>query len=216
MSRPPRALRCQFVLMLALVFGAASGSVRADDPLGLPELKFPDDNSPTAEKIALGKQLFFDTRLSSDGRVSCATCHDPKRGFGGADPFSDGVNAVKVGRHTPILINVALQKTQFWDGRAKTLEKQVLWPLQAPGARRVLRCGRHSGRRRVNRGRLRVNRVRLIRRRIIRLIAGRVRHACRAGVAGIAAVPSASGREEQQRSGHWQTQFGQFGGVRQS
>ncbi len=132
MSCPPLAL-CQFVLILALVFGAASGTVRADDPLGLPEVKFPEDNSPTAEKIALGKQLFFDTRLSSDGRVSCATCHDPKRGFGGADPFSDGVNAVKVGRHTPILINVALQKTQFWDGRAKSLEKHVLWPLQAPG-----------------------------------------------------------------------------------
>ncbi len=126
-----------FVLTSALSLAAAinglSNVLRADEPLGLPELTFPQDNPPSPEKIALGKQLFFDTRLSSDGRVSCATCHDPQRGFGGAEPFSEGVDGQRVGRHTPVLINVAHQPTQFWDGRAKTLEQHVLWPLQAPG-----------------------------------------------------------------------------------
>jgi len=120
-------------LLLAFVLSGLINAAFADDPLGLPEVTHPQDNAPTPEKIALGKQLFFDTRLSSDGRVSCATCHDPRRGFGGAEPFSEGVDEQRVGRHTPILVNVALQKTQMWDGRAKTLEKQVLWPLQAPG-----------------------------------------------------------------------------------
>lgn len=133
MSRSPTVVHCSIAITVALALATVSFPVRADDPLGLPELKHPPDNSPTAEKIALGKQLFFDTRLSSDGRVSCATCHDPKRGFGGADAFSDGVDGQKAGRHTPILINVAFQKMQFWDGRAKSLEQQILWPLQAPG-----------------------------------------------------------------------------------
>ena len=131
----PRSIT--FILLIALTLAAVivglSNAVRADEPLGLPELTFPQDNPPSPEKIALGKQLFFDPRLSSDGRVSCATCHDPQRGFGGTEPFSEGVNEQRVGRHTPTLINVAHQRTQFWDGRAKTLEEHVLWPLQAPG-----------------------------------------------------------------------------------
>jgi cytochrome c peroxidase len=121
------------IVMVYFVAGSLVESLRADEPLGLPEVSHPENNPATPEKIALGKQLFFDVRLSSDGRVSCATCHDPRKGFSGAEPFSEGVDEQPVSRHTPSLINVALQKSQMWDGRAKTLEEQALWPLQAPG-----------------------------------------------------------------------------------
>lgn len=104
----------------------------AAEPAGLPALKHPQDNPSTPEKIALGKQLYFDGRLSADGKVSCATCHDPAKGFSNGEQFATGVEGKKGGRNSPTVINTAYQTFQFWDGRAGTLEQQALGPIQNP------------------------------------------------------------------------------------
>ena len=98
--------------------------------LGLPDVPVPEDNPLTQEKVALGKRLFFDKRLSEDGSTSCATCHRPERGFSDGLSVSQGVHGRKGRRNTPTLVNVAFQPYQFWDGRASSLEDQALAPLQ--------------------------------------------------------------------------------------
>lgn len=100
--------------------------------LGLPPIPFPDDNPYTPQRAALGKLLFFDGRLSSNGKVSCAFCHDPAHAFSGTSAFSPGVTGRLTGRHTPTLINRAYGKSQFWDGRAPTIEAQVIIPVTHP------------------------------------------------------------------------------------
>lgn len=92
----------------------------------------PVDNPQTPEKIALGRQLFFEGRLSSDGTISCASCHEPDRAWADTTPVSAGV-AHKLGsRNTPSVINEAYSVPQFWDGRALHLEKQAVGPVQNP------------------------------------------------------------------------------------
>lgn len=78
----------------------------------------------------LGQHLFFDARLSKTGAMSCATCHDPARGFGDGDPFATGVLPLE--RHTMTLWNVGHQRWYFWDGRADSLWAQALVPLESP------------------------------------------------------------------------------------
>jgi cytochrome c peroxidase len=104
----------------------------AAEPAGLPPVPHPKDNPPTPEKIALGKQLYFDPRLSADDTISCASCHDPKKGWSNAEQFATGVGGKKGGRNAPSVINSAYYTFQFWDGRAKTLEEQALGPIQNP------------------------------------------------------------------------------------
>ncbi len=111
---------------LAMVVASAA------EPTGLPAVVHPKDNPSTPEKVALGKQLYFDGRLSADNKVSCATCHDPSKGYSNADQFATGVEGKKGGRNSPTVINTAYQKFQFWDGRAGTLEEQALGPIQNP------------------------------------------------------------------------------------
>ena len=106
--------------------------IHAADPAGLPPVSHPKDNLPTEEKIALGKQLYFDGRLSVDNKVSCATCHDPAKGFSNGEQFATGIEGKKGGRNSPTVINAALQQFQFWDGRSKSLEEQALGPVQNP------------------------------------------------------------------------------------
>ncbi|WP_437206062.1 cytochrome-c peroxidase [Planctomicrobium sp. SH664] len=112
----------------------AAGRVNAQDkvPLGLPPLQIPADNPTTPEKVLLGKQLYFDKRLSRDNSVSCASCHDPKKGFSNGEQFATGVDQLKGGRNSPTVINSAYHTLQFWDGRAATLEEQALGPVQNP------------------------------------------------------------------------------------
>ena len=77
--------------LFSVLFGmclAAGVLCAADPPLGLPSVPVPSDNPMTAEKIALGKQLYFDGRLSADNKVSCASCHDPAKGFSNGDRFA--------------------------------------------------------------------------------------------------------------------------------
>ncbi|MCO5166432.1 MAG: DUF4214 domain-containing protein [Planctomycetes bacterium] len=85
----------------------------------------------TREQAALGKLLFFDPRLSSDGAVSCASCHDPAKGYADGRARTPG-RAGPLPLHTPALINRAFSTRQFWDGRSASLEAQALVPLEHP------------------------------------------------------------------------------------
>lgn len=109
-----------------------AASAFAAEPAGLPPVAHPADNAPTPEKIALGKQLYFDPRLSVDDTISCASCHNPEKGWSNGEQFATGVGGKKGGRNSPTVINAAYYKLQFWDGRAKTLEDQALGPIQNP------------------------------------------------------------------------------------
>ncbi len=106
--------------------------VQIKAPLGLPPVPIPADNPPTAETIALGRQLYYDTALSLDKTVSCSTCHDPRFGFADPKPVSEGVGKKTGARNSPPVVNAAYFKVQFWDGRAPSLEKQAEGPVQNP------------------------------------------------------------------------------------
>ena len=97
------------------------------------EVPQPKDNKLTPQRIELGKLLYFDTRLSSSGAISCATCHHPKRGWTDLIKTSKAVghHGLTGPRNSPVILNTAYQKNQFWDGRAKTLEEQALGPIEA-------------------------------------------------------------------------------------
>ncbi len=89
----------------------------------------PPDNPQTTEKIALGQKLFFDGRLSADGTVACSTCHDPARAFTDGRSTSIGIQGRVGQRNAPTILNALYNKTQFWDGRVKTLEEQAALPI---------------------------------------------------------------------------------------
>lgn len=102
-------------------------------PLGLDlYMPVPENNPLTPEKITLGRELFFDKRLSRDGSVSCASCHDPKLGFTDRRPVSIGVFGRQGTRNVPAIVNRGYGRAFFWDGHIKTLEEQVLQPIQNP------------------------------------------------------------------------------------
>lgn len=92
----------------------------------------PDDNPTTPDKVALGEKLFFDGRLSADGTVSCATCHDPQKGFTDHRDTSVGIKNQKGQRNAPTVLNALFNDTQFWDGRAARLEDQAKLPILNP------------------------------------------------------------------------------------
>ena len=111
---------------------SATASGQPKVPLGLPPLPVPEDNLMTAGKIALGKLLYFDKRLSKDGTISCATCHDPKMAWTEHKATSTGIGGQIGGANSPTVINSAYAKAQFWDGRAASLEEQALGPIENP------------------------------------------------------------------------------------
>jgi len=92
----------------------------------------PADNQITPERVALGRQLYFETKLSKDGTVACATCHDVSRGFNDRRARAEGIRDQIGQRNSPVTINAALFSTQFWDGRAPTLEEQAKLPPVNP------------------------------------------------------------------------------------
>lgn len=101
-------------------------------PESLPDVQSPPDNALTAEKVALGKQLFFDKRLSKDGSASCETCHVPEKGWTDGKALSQKVGGAMNTRHSPTMFNVAYNQKGYWDGRADTLEKNIeaAWKVQ--------------------------------------------------------------------------------------
>ena len=128
----------RLLIAAGLVFGLSLQAMAADDadalkaryqrPVTIP---FPKDNPYTPEKTALGKMLFFDTRLSRDRNLSCASCHNPS--FGWEVPFAKAIGAggKPLGRHAPTTLNQAWSQNLFWDGRAPTLEAQARGPIEA-------------------------------------------------------------------------------------
>ena len=92
----------------------------------------PEDNALSAERVALGRKLYFDKRLSADGTVSCATCHDVTRGFTDQLAVSEGIKDQLGRRNAPTTLNVALLQSVFLDGRSPTLEHQAKLPIVNP------------------------------------------------------------------------------------
>lgn len=90
------------------------------------------ENLMTRAKIELGRQLYFDTRLSADNTVSCASCHHPDEGFAKHTQFGVGINGQMGGRNSPVSYNRILSGAQFWDGRAASLEAQAVGPIANP------------------------------------------------------------------------------------
>ncbi|MBI4431066.1 MAG: c-type cytochrome [Candidatus Omnitrophica bacterium] len=103
-------------------------------PLGVDKDVFsiPSDNPMTKEKVELGRLLYFDPRLSADGTVSCATCHDPAKGFTDQIPVSKGIKGRLGARNAPTVLNSTFNYFQFWDGRALSLEDQAKGPIENP------------------------------------------------------------------------------------
>jgi cytochrome c peroxidase len=95
----------------------------------LPSPPIPRQNPQTQSKIDLGKTLFFDTALSRDRSLSCATCHDPGMAYSDGRARAIGITHTTLSRRSPSLLNSAYNATQFWDGRAASLEDQALVPV---------------------------------------------------------------------------------------
>ena len=92
----------------------------------------PIDNPQSLAKIALGRQLFFDKRLSLDGSISCASCHDPQKAFTDQLPKSRGIKGQLSERNAPSLLNAAFLKTAMFDAHLASLELQAIVPIQEP------------------------------------------------------------------------------------
>ena len=129
------AVAAAFVCLATWSVASAAGPVTAL-PLGLPAdlwaLLVPPDNPVTPEKVALGRRLYFDTRLSADGSVSCATCHDPAKGFSDGRKVAIGIGGKSGARNSPTVLNSVFNEFQFWDGRANGLEDQAKGPMVNP------------------------------------------------------------------------------------
>ena len=109
---------------------------RSQDQVGFPaELSksvIPPGSPLTPAAVSLGAKLFFDSRLSGDGKVACGTCHDPARAFTDGRPVSIGIGGRAGQRNAPTILNALYNKTQFWDGRVDTLEQQAALPITNP------------------------------------------------------------------------------------
>ena len=125
---------------VAATWVAAAGHAAELPPAATPAEKVwllgdppaPDDNHGTPERVALGKALFFDPRISGNGTVSCATCHNPSLGWSDGLRTGIGINGSVLGRGTPTVLNTAYNTQFMWDGRKKSLEDQALGPMKTP------------------------------------------------------------------------------------
>jgi len=119
-------------ILLSICSAEDQGFDYKKQPLGLMPIIWPPDNPYSAQKAYLGRLLYFDTRLSADGTVSCGSCHKPNLAFTDGVAVSTGVKGQKGTRNSPTVLNRAYSLAQFWDGRAMTLEEQVLGPMANP------------------------------------------------------------------------------------
>src|SRR5215831_18648438 len=123
----------KFVVLILMAAALAAEAWVPKPPLGLDlYLPAPSTNPLTREKVAVGRRLFFDKRLSRDGSLACASCHDPKRAFSDGRAVARGINGAEGARNAPVLINRGYGRTLFWDGRADSLERQALQPILNP------------------------------------------------------------------------------------
>ncbi len=139
--RPSRPIRRTLLLGLWLLCltahpgpAPAQTEFRLALPLGLEKdsLVIPKDNPLTKAKVELGTLLFFDTRLSANETIACASCHMPSLAFTDGQPVSTGIHRQQGGRSAPTAINRVFSTAQFWDGRAATLEAQSVGPFISP------------------------------------------------------------------------------------
>lgn len=100
-------------------------------PAGFPSIVFPTDNTPTVERVLLGKKLFYSTALSRNNQLSCASCHLPQFAFADTVAFSKGVEGRIGKRNTPTIANVAYQTDLLFEGSVPDLERQVFVPIMA-------------------------------------------------------------------------------------
>ena len=99
-------------------------------PSNLPPMVIPADNPMTVEGVTLGRFLFYEERLSADNSMSCASCHAPAFAFTDSSrAVSTGIDGIAGTRSAMALINLGWGQSFFWDGRAATLEEQVLQPV---------------------------------------------------------------------------------------
>lgn len=130
MSRPKKVVIASAVTVaVALVTGAVASA--PDEWLRPPTVPHPENNAPTAERVDLGRMLFFDPRLSGSGAISCATCHNPAMGWSDGQKTAIGHGSKVLGRASPTILNTAYNPRQMWDGRKRTLEEQATGPIEA-------------------------------------------------------------------------------------
>jgi cytochrome c peroxidase len=101
-------------------------------PTHFPDMIVPENNPMTVEGVELGKHLFYEKMLSGDNSMSCATCHAPTAAFSDTNQYSKGIDGIQGTRNSMALMNLGWQSFFFWDGRAKTLEEQILQPVPNP------------------------------------------------------------------------------------
>jgi cytochrome c peroxidase len=119
-------------LRSALPTQTLQGFAQNSAPRIFPNVPVPPQNPLTQAKVELGFRLFFEPRLSANNQMSCASCHQPQRGFSNAEPNAAGVTGQRGHRNVPTIYTTAWYKTQFWDGRSASLEEQALGPIENP------------------------------------------------------------------------------------
>jgi cytochrome c peroxidase len=127
--KPCRSGVCTVFLILLLFCSHSFAEPSGLQPL--PPLPVFPENPLTPEKIDLGAKLFFDRRLSGDGTMSCATCHNPETGYSDGLSISLSYPTTRNWRNASSTINLAYNTSFFWDGRATTLEEQALFPMMS-------------------------------------------------------------------------------------
>jgi cytochrome c peroxidase len=132
-------MRCSLLVALSILAGGAAfpqdKKEARDLPafLGpLPKPVEPKENPSTPAKVELGRMLYYEPRISGNGTISCATCHNPALGWADGLAKGIGINGTKLGRSSPTVANAAYYELQFWDGRAASLEDQAKGPLENP------------------------------------------------------------------------------------
>jgi cytochrome c peroxidase len=137
--------RFHVLAFMAALLAAAVAGAQEEEPLAAPKSQnqvgfptqlyswvIPPDNPQSPEKVALGRKLFFDDRLSADGTISCDNCHAPAKGFTDQLPASMGIHHAFGQRNAPTVLNALFNTLQFWDGRAPSLEVQIEGPILNP------------------------------------------------------------------------------------
>lgn len=135
----------KIIIMTSLILSTASSYTIANQPdyvfkaghstlqtwLLPDQAPAPANNQLNKTRIELGKKLFFDPRLSGDGNMSCATCHNPMLGWSDGLPTGKGFKSMVLGRASPTIINTGFNDIQMWDGRKSSLEDQAMGPMEA-------------------------------------------------------------------------------------
>jgi len=126
-------MKCKSFLIVSIATLTLASAANAQNWQALPDqVPAPADNPTTSDRVELGKMLYFDPRLSSNGTISCQSCHNLMEGGDDHRPTSIGVHGQAGGRNAPTVWNSAFHSVQFWDGRAATLEDQAKGPPVNP------------------------------------------------------------------------------------